>query len=202
MVKLVVNKNDNDGAFKLNELNQSNKSKTAQKKAVCPERGCGCSKPRKLVASREDAVHLRENAEDLREDAADIREDSILLREENASSREQEIHAAEKIQVAFDEHIIKLQQANAHLVVATMKAHKLAEEVEETHIQMVSAKVVAEKASLAKSVFLNNMSHELRTPLSRPWFWRSCWRQVHHHLQIFKLKGYNILSKQDGICWN
>jgi len=161
-----VNKTHNDGAFKLNELNQLNKSTHHKEKPSVLKEDVAVPSPDKLVALREDAVHLREDAEDLREEAADIREESILLREEKASSREREIHAAEIIQVAFDEHIIKLQQANAHLVVATMKAHKLAEEVEETHIQMVCAKVVAEKANLAKSTFLNNMSHELRTPLS------------------------------------
>lgn len=109
---------------------------------------------------------MREDAESLREDAVDIREDSILLREKKAALREREIHAAEAIQVAIDEHIKKLQQANANLVVATMKARKLTDEVESTNTQMERAMVIAEKANLAKSVLVSTMSHELRTPLS------------------------------------
>jgi len=82
-----------------------------------------------LVAAREDTAHLREVAAILREDAA-------YLREGTATLREQEIHSAEKIQVASDEHIKQLQQANAHLVVATIEAHKLAEEVQAAKVQL------------------------------------------------------------------
>jgi PAS domain S-box-containing protein len=38
--------------------------------------------------------------------------------------------------------------------------------LQENNIELATAKVVAEKASLAKSVFLSSMSHELRTPLN------------------------------------
>lgn len=38
--------------------------------------------------------------------------------------------------------------------------------LKEKNIELESAKAMAEKASLAKSVFLSNMSHELRTPLN------------------------------------
>ena len=103
-----------------------------------------------LVTAREDAAHLRENAgdlrenaadlresaADLRENAADLREDAAHLREGAAISRELKISTAETIQAAYDDHIIKLQQANAHLVVATIEAHKLAEQVEATKVQL------------------------------------------------------------------
>ena len=175
-----MNKNDNDGTFKFDELNQLNASTQHKDKPSVLKEDVAVQSREKLVAAREDAAHLRDNAGDLREgaadlredaanmreDAADLREDSILLREGKVTSREREIRAAETIQAAFDEHIIKLQQANAHLVVAAMEARKLAEEVEATKVQMEISKVVAEKANLAKSVFLNNMSHELRTPLN------------------------------------
>ncbi|MDB6027773.1 MAG: sensor hybrid histidine kinase [Verrucomicrobiales bacterium] len=39
-------------------------------------------------------------------------------------------------------------------------------ELKETNVQLESAKVVAEKANLAKSDFLSSMSHELRSPLN------------------------------------
>jgi signal transduction histidine kinase/ActR/RegA family two-component response regulator len=112
----------------------------------------------KLATAREDAAHLREGKATAREDAAH-------LREGKASSREQEIRAAETIHAASDDHMIMLQQANEHLVVATIEAQKLAEQVQTAKAQLEIAKFVAEKANLAKSDFLSSMSHELRTPL-------------------------------------
>jgi signal transduction histidine kinase len=112
-----------------------------------------------LVTAREDAVYLRESAVDLREMA-------IHLLEGSTTSREREIRAAQIIQAAFDEHIINLQQANAHLVIATIKSQELTEQVKNANFDMKIAKSIAEKANLAKSEFLNSMSHELRTPLN------------------------------------
>ena len=39
-------------------------------------------------------------------------------------------------------------------------------QLQETNVELASAKAVSEKANLAKSEFLSNMSHELRTPLN------------------------------------
>jgi len=102
-------------------------------------------KREKLVAAREDAVHLRENA---------------------ANSRELAICEAEAKQAMSDDQMMMLQQANAHLVSSTIEAHKLAEELKVTKLKLESAKFVAEKSNLAKSDFLSSMSHELRTPLN------------------------------------
>jgi len=52
------------------------------------------------------------------------------------------------------------------LVVATIKAQELTEQVKNANVGMEIAKSIAEKANLAKSDFLNSMSHELRTPLN------------------------------------
>jgi signal transduction histidine kinase/ActR/RegA family two-component response regulator len=106
----------------------------------------------KLVAAREDAVLLREGAVQLREGIAD--------------TLEREIRAAKTIQTTSDDHMIMLQQANARLVIATVDAQKLAEQLQATQTQLEYAKAVAEKANLAKSDFLSRMSHELRTPLN------------------------------------
>lgn len=108
-----MDKNSNDGASGIGDLHQldaSNQHKT-KLATVLNDNGALLSRE-KLVTAREDTAHMRENAAGLREDAAQLREGT-------ATSREQEIRAAETIQSASDDHMIKLQQANAHLVVAT-----------------------------------------------------------------------------------
>jgi signal transduction histidine kinase len=134
----------------------------------------------KKVIAREESAYLRENAAGLRENAASFRENAAGVREEAASSREEaaniregttisgerDLLTTEKLLSALGEHSIKLQQANAYLVVAALEARKQAAEIEAAKVQMEIAKSIAEKANLAKSVFLSNMSHELRTPLN------------------------------------
>jgi signal transduction histidine kinase/ActR/RegA family two-component response regulator len=120
----------------------------------------------KLASAREDTAHVRENTAELREDATHLREDAVYLREEAATSREREIRAAGTMQAASDDHMLMLQQVNARLVIATIEAQKLAEQVQIAKAQLESAKLVAEKANLAKSDFLSSMSHDLRTPLN------------------------------------
>jgi signal transduction histidine kinase/ActR/RegA family two-component response regulator len=80
--------------------------------------------------------------------------------------REQKISSAVTLQVASDDHLHTMQQVNERLVITTIEAQKLAEQLEITKVQFENAKIVAEKASLAKSDFLSSMSHELRTPLN------------------------------------
>jgi len=89
------------------------------------------------AASREAAAHRREGNASSREDAAHLREgeassreDAAQLREGKASSRERRIHVAETMRAASDDHVTMLQQANAHLVIATIEAQKLAEQVQ------------------------------------------------------------------------
>ena len=84
---------------------------------------------------REDAADLREDAAHLREGAAQTREGEAQVREGAATSREREIRAAET-QAASDDHITMLQQANAHLVTATIEAHILAEQIQTTQLQL------------------------------------------------------------------
>ncbi|MDD5578480.1 MAG: EAL domain-containing protein [Methylobacter sp.] len=106
----------------------------------------------KLTTAREEAVHLRENASTLREysvyprekavqareDIAHLRETAVQVarevdahgREVAATSRGREIHAAERLQAVSDDHLSMLQEANAHLVIATIEAQKMAEQVQ------------------------------------------------------------------------
>ncbi|MFZ3174327.1 MAG: histidine kinase dimerization/phospho-acceptor domain-containing protein, partial [Thiobacillus sp.] len=112
------------------------------------------------------AVRCRETLATAREDAVDLRENAVDVREGSATSRERRIRAVETTQAASDDQISMLRQANAQLVIATIEAQKLTEQVEVAKAQLEGAKAVAEKANLAKSNFLSSMSHELRTPLN------------------------------------
>jgi len=97
----------------------------------------------KSAAAREDAADKRENAADVREDAAHMREGAAQAREgeahgreEAATSRERETRATETIQAASDDQMFMLQQANAHLVIATVEAQKLAEQVQTAKVEL------------------------------------------------------------------
>jgi signal transduction histidine kinase len=119
-----------------------------------------------LAATREDAVHSREEAVDVREGVASSRENALDSREDAATSREEEIHVGQTLLVATDDYMRTLQQANAHLVIATLDAQRLAQEVQAAKAQLEISKSLAETANRAKSDFLSSMSHELRTPLN------------------------------------
>jgi diguanylate cyclase (GGDEF)-like protein len=90
----------------------------------------------KLATARENAAHLRENAAELREDAAHLREGAAQAREGAVNSRERKIHAAENTQAAAGDQLKMLQQANSHLVIATIEARELAEQVEAAAVRL------------------------------------------------------------------
>ncbi|MFZ1548638.1 MAG: EAL domain-containing protein [Candidatus Nitrotoga sp.] len=127
---MTIAKDNNDGASDIGDLNQLDRL-SQHKDELAPVRDEEASilNREKLLTAREETANLRENAADLREDATHLREGAL-------TSREREVRAAGSIQTASDNHIIKLQQANAHLVVATIEAHKLAEQVEATKVQL------------------------------------------------------------------
>ncbi|HQT30856.1 MAG TPA: ATP-binding protein [Thiobacillus sp.] len=118
------------------------------------------------ILANKAAVQSREAVATAREDAVDLRENAVDVREGTATTRERDIRAAETTQAASDDHMAMLQQANTRLIIATIEAQKLNEQVEISKAQMERAKSAAEKANLAKSDFLSSMSHELRTPLN------------------------------------
>ncbi|MBC7455131.1 MAG: EAL domain-containing protein [Massilia sp.] len=96
-----------------------------------------------LATAREDVAHMRENAADLRENAAHLREETARAREgdarareDTASVRERDIRAAVASQATADDTLLMMQQANAHLVVATIESQKLAEQVETAKVEL------------------------------------------------------------------
>ena len=98
----------------------------------------------KLVAVREGAAEVRECVSDLREDAvlvregaAQVREGESNAREVAATLREAEIRAGEDSAFASTaERIDMLQQANANLVIATIDANRLTEQVETAKVRL------------------------------------------------------------------
>lgn len=76
----------------------------------------------KLVSAREDAVYLRESAADTR-DRAD-------------ASQGQHNHQAKSGHADSADRISMLQQANCRLVIATIEAHKLAEQIEAAKVAL------------------------------------------------------------------
>lgn len=104
------------------------KSTDADNEAAVLSREKSATVREDAAQAREDAADVREGAVHEREDAAEIREEVAQERKGAATSREREIRAAEA-QAASADHLLMLQEANAHLVVATIEAQKLAEQV-------------------------------------------------------------------------
>ena len=71
-----------------------------------------------------------------REIAASKREDAVQLRENKVSAQEQALQTASSSQIASHEQILMLQQANANLVIASIEANKLADQIEATKQQL------------------------------------------------------------------
>lgn len=96
-----------------------------------------------LALAREDAAQVREGVADLREDAAHLRETAAQAREGEAhvregavTSREQGIRAVEAEQATSDDQVLMLREANSNLVIATMEAHRLTDQVESAKMEL------------------------------------------------------------------
>lgn len=81
------------------------------------------------AVAREGRADIRDGVADIRDGTAAQRENNIAIRETRATVREKEIKAEETLKAASNHLIIMLQQANAHLVLVSIEAHKMAEQV-------------------------------------------------------------------------
>ncbi len=88
------------------------------------------------VTARENLSHSREETADQRDDVAQGREEAVHLRESAAESREKIIQEAETMQTVLESHIVRLRQANEHLVISTVQAQIMTEEVQKAKDKM------------------------------------------------------------------
>lgn len=81
----------------------------------------------------------------------------------------------------------RLEEVNAELVaeVARRKA---------TEVELTAARLAAEEANHAKSVFVSNMSHELRTPLNGIIGYTQLLRRNEHLLDVAQREGLDIIE--------
>jgi len=89
-----------------------------------------------VVESSEKNITVRENALAAKEALMLNRERSLATRENISSLREQAVLEAETIKAELEDYILKLRQANEHLVIASVQSQILAEEIQSAKVQM------------------------------------------------------------------
>lgn len=82
------------------------------------------------------AETARADAISSREQSVTVREQKLRLRENTVASREKKIQEAEALRAALGHQMARLQQANEHLVVTTIQAQTLAEEIQQAKNRM------------------------------------------------------------------
>lgn len=100
----------------------------------------------------DDAVALLEDAAGQREDAAGVRENAAGLRADGSRRREAAQRVVGQSQMRDRDDSANLREANAHLVMATLRADELTE--------------AAETTQRRQDEFLAMLAHELRNPLA------------------------------------
>lgn len=119
---------DHDGVYNADDPNQPSVA-TQHKDPLPADIEEDISSRENAVLDAKTAVQNREQSAMKREDVMSIRENAADVRDDAAYVREVEIRAAEKVQEMTDRQMIMLQQANAHLVIATIEAHKMTEQI-------------------------------------------------------------------------
>ncbi len=93
-------------------------------------------KRRQLIEAREDTADHREIAADRREAVVQAREGQARRRERRIAAREKAIASTEAEQSMTEDQMIRLQQANANLVIATIESRELAEQVQIAQVEL------------------------------------------------------------------
>ena len=130
-----MNGNDQDDTYDTDEPGQPGVTGQPKDRLLAAHEN-DITRMENAVIEREAAVIRREKLVTARENTVALREKAADLREGKATSHEQAIRAAGTTQAAFDDHLIMLQQANAHLVITSIEAHKQAEQAETGKIRM------------------------------------------------------------------
>ena len=118
------------------------KDRRGRERAVIDDEEAVCS-GEELTTSREEVAQSRENALTLREDvayqreqAAQVREIEVGMREVAARSAAPAISLAESFNSTSDDQLIMLRQANETLVIASIEARELAEQVQLAKVKL------------------------------------------------------------------
>ncbi|WP_246865111.1 putative bifunctional diguanylate cyclase/phosphodiesterase [Acidithiobacillus thiooxidans] len=89
-----------------------------------------------MLDVREEIVEARESVAEVREDAIHHREEAMGTREHKVLGREQHQEAIATRLTLSDEQILLLRQTNARLVIATIEAHELADQLKVARDQL------------------------------------------------------------------
>ncbi len=91
--------------------------------------------------SKRHSLVLEQTVQELREAESGLRTNEVALSKEKA---------------ALDDHVVQLQQANEHLVMATIEAHELAEEIDKVKIRMAHLAQHDALTDLPNRILLND----------------------------------------------
>jgi diguanylate cyclase len=96
----------------------------------------GVASREKSATAREHAVRERESTAETRESAAHLRENEASVRESDSGEREQAHQDNEYLEATLQKHIFRLQEVNKRLVIASLDAHMLAEQLQDAKSRM------------------------------------------------------------------
>lgn len=89
-----------------------------------------------VAQEREQALHMRETHASLHETNASLRENAAVVPEIDTSSCQKIVQESGLLRAALEQHILRLREANEHLVISTIQAQVMAEEVQKTKDEM------------------------------------------------------------------
>ncbi|MFC3376600.1 putative bifunctional diguanylate cyclase/phosphodiesterase [Rugamonas sp. CCM 8940] len=88
------------------------------------------------MSTRESLVRSREETMDKRDNLAQEREHTLGTRESGVGDHERGMREAERLKRVLESHIVKLRQANEHLVITTVRTQAMAEQIQQARDRM------------------------------------------------------------------